>query len=109
MNAKMNSNEAKMRFIVCMFRSELKETIQREMRAAIQFVSSELHETTSCNGATETKPDPGLMQSIEEHQEIPKKAVMPVGEPRKRRRPCNLAAERRQKRRERTWEIVDPG
>jgi hypothetical protein len=28
------------------------------------------------------KPDPGMMQSIEEHQEIPKEdaAVMPVGE-----------------------------
>jgi hypothetical protein len=40
-----------------------------------------------------------MMQSIEEHQEIPKgdAAVMPVGGPRKRRRVRNLAAERRQK------------
>jgi hypothetical protein len=40
------------------------------------------------------------MQSIEEHQDIPKgeAAVMPVGEPRKRRKVCNLAAELRQKR-----------
>jgi hypothetical protein len=32
--------------------------------------------------ATETEADPGMMQSIEEHQEIPKEeaAVMPVGE-----------------------------
>jgi hypothetical protein len=46
------------------------------------------------------------MQSTEEHQEIPKgeAAVMPVGEPRKRRRIRNLAAERRQKRKERTRE-----
>jgi hypothetical protein len=29
-------------------------------------------ETTACNKATETKLDPGLMQSIEEHQNIPK-------------------------------------
>jgi hypothetical protein len=45
-----------------------------------------------------------MMQSKEEHQEIPKieAAVMPVGEPRKRRRICNLAADRRQKRTERT-------
>jgi hypothetical protein len=44
------------------------------------------------------------MQSIEENQEIPKgeAAVMPVGEPRKRCRVWNLAADRRQKRKERT-------
>jgi hypothetical protein len=62
-----------------------------------------LDETTACKEAAETKPDPGLMQSIEEHQEIPTEeaAVMPVGEPRKRHRVCNLAAERRQKRTER--------
>jgi hypothetical protein len=61
-------------------------------------------ETTACNGATETKPHPGIMQSTEEHQGIPKEeaAVLPLGEPRKRRRVCNLAAERRQKRKERT-------
>jgi hypothetical protein len=63
-----------------------------------------LDETTVCNEATETKPHPGLMQSIEERQEIPKgeATVMPVGEPRERRRVCNLAAERRLKRKERT-------
>jgi hypothetical protein len=45
-----------------------------------------------------------MMQFIEEHQEIPKEdaAVMPVGEPSKRRRVHNLAAERRQKRKERS-------
>jgi hypothetical protein len=44
-----------------------------------------------------------MMQSIEEHQDIPKgeTAVMPVGEPRKRYSVCNLAAECRQKMRER--------
>jgi hypothetical protein len=47
-----------------------------------------------------------MMQSTEEHQEIPKEeaAAMPVGELRKRRRVCNLAAERHQKRKERTRE-----
>jgi hypothetical protein len=51
-----------------------------------------------------TDPDPGLMQSTEKHQEIPKgeAAVMPVGEPRKRRRVRNLATECLQKRKERT-------
>jgi hypothetical protein len=56
-------------------------------------------ETAASQEDTETKPDPGTMQSVEEHQEIPKEdaAVMPVGEPRKRRRDRNLAAGRRQK------------
>jgi hypothetical protein len=45
-----------------------------------------------------------MMQSIEVHQEIPKgeAAKMPVGGPRNRRGVCNLAAERRQKMKERT-------
>jgi hypothetical protein len=45
-----------------------------------------------------------MMQSTEEHQEIPKgeAAVMPVAEARKRRRVRNLAAEHRQKRKEKT-------
>jgi hypothetical protein len=49
--------------------------------------------------ATKTEPDPGKMQSVEEHQKIPKEeaAVMPVGELRKRGRDRNLAAGRRQK------------
>jgi hypothetical protein len=44
------------------------------------------------------------MQSTEERQEIPKEKapVMPVLEPRKRRRFCNLAAELRQTKKERT-------
>jgi hypothetical protein len=47
-----------------------------------------------------TEPDPGMMQSTEEHQEIPKEeaAVMPIGELRKCCRVCNLAYERCQKR-----------
>jgi hypothetical protein len=59
-----------------------------------------LDETTTYQEATETEPDPGMMQSVEEHQDIPKEdaAVMPVGGPRKRRRVWNLTAERRQKR-----------
>jgi hypothetical protein len=51
-----------------------------------------------------TEPDPGMMHSTEEHEEIPtgEAAVMPVGEPRKRHRIRDLAAERHQKRKERT-------
>jgi hypothetical protein len=61
-------------------------------------------ETTAYKEVTETKLDPGLMQSIEAHQDIHKGevAVMPVEESMKRRRVCNLAAERPQKRKERT-------
>jgi hypothetical protein len=63
-----------------------------------------LDETTACNEATESEPDPGMMQSIEGHQVIPKEDVAgtPVGGPRKWRRVCNLAAECRQKMKERT-------
>jgi hypothetical protein len=99
MREDIKSVQAEMRSTLCTFRSELKETIQRQMRAAIQSVRSELDETTTCQKATETEPDPGMMQSKEGHQENLKEetAVMPVGEPRKQRRVCNLAAERRQR------------
>jgi hypothetical protein len=51
-----------------------------------------------------TEPNPGMMQSTEEHQEIPKGevAVMSVGEPRKWHRVCSLAGECRQKRKKMT-------
>jgi hypothetical protein len=104
MREEIKSGQAEMRSTVCAMRSELKETIQHELKAAMQLIRAELHETTACNEATETEPDPRMMQSIEELQEIPKKyaAVMPVGGQRKRRRVCSLAAERRQKSKERT-------
>jgi hypothetical protein len=66
-------------------------------------------ETTACHEATKAdiekiEPDPGMMQYIGEHQEVPKgeAAVMPVGGLRKRRRGRYLAAERHQKTKERT-------
>jgi hypothetical protein len=104
MNAKMDSNEAEMRSVICTFRSELKETIQHDIKAAIQPIRLELDETTAYNEATEAEPDPRMMQSTEEHQEIPKgqAAVMSVGGLSKRRRVCNLAAECCQKKKERT-------
>jgi hypothetical protein len=99
MNAKMDTNQAEMRSTVCAIRSELEEIIQHEMKAIIQPIQSELDETTDCNEATKTEPNPGMMQSTEEHQGIPKKAtaVTPVGGPRKRRRVRNLATDRRLK------------
>jgi hypothetical protein len=103
MNTKMNGNQAEMRYTVCVMWFESKETIQHEMKAVIQPIRSDLDETTTSNEATETEHDPGMMQSIEEHQENPKgeATVMPVGVPRKWRRVCNLAAECCQKRKER--------
>jgi hypothetical protein len=78
MNAKMDANQAELRSIICTFRSELKETIQHEMRASIQSVRAELDETTACREATETESDPGMMQSIEEHQETPKEDAVVI-------------------------------
>jgi hypothetical protein len=57
----IKSGQAEMRSKFCAFRSELKETIQRQMRAATQSVRSGLDETTTCREATETEHDPGLM------------------------------------------------
>jgi hypothetical protein len=106
MRENIKSSQAEMRSTVCSMRSELEQTIQHGMNSVIQHIRSGLDETTACNEATETEPDPGTKQSIEEHQEIPKgkAAVMQVGEPRKWRRVRNLAAERSQKMKERTQE-----
>jgi dihydroxyacetone kinase-like predicted kinase len=59
------SGQAEMRFTTCAFRFEMEESIQREMRALIKPVQSELDETAACNGATETEPDLQMMQPIE--------------------------------------------
>jgi hypothetical protein len=48
------------------------EAFLAEMKAIIKPIRPESDETTACNEATETKPDPGMMQSTEEHQEIPR-------------------------------------
>jgi DNA anti-recombination protein RmuC len=72
MEAKMDGNQAEMRSTICAFRSELNDTIQHKMKGIIQPIRADLDETTACNEATETKLDPGFMQSIEEHLEIPK-------------------------------------
>jgi hypothetical protein len=103
MNAKTDGKQEEM---LARMREDIKSG-QAEMRSTLDVWLMDLKdgrkETTACNGATETEPNPGIMQSIQEHQEIPKEeaAVMPVGEPRKRCRVCNLAADRCQKRKER--------
>jgi hypothetical protein len=100
MNTKMDGNQAEMRSTVCAIWSELKETIQHEMKAIIQPIQVELDEMTACHKAMEAEternePDPGMIQSIEEHQEISKEgaAVILVRGPRKQRRVCNLDAD----------------
>jgi hypothetical protein len=89
----MNSNQAEMRFTVCAIRSELKETIQHNIRAVIQPIRSELDETSTCNKVTEantekSEPDRGMMQSIAKHQVVPKEEaiVKPVKGRKKQRR-----------------------
>jgi hypothetical protein len=96
---------AEMRSTVCAMWSDLKETIQHGMKVVIKPIKAGFDDTTNCNRATHTEPDPGMMQSIKEHLDIPKEdaTVLPVGEPKRRHRVCNLAMERCQKRKERTW------
>jgi hypothetical protein len=83
-----------------------RKAYHKEMMATVDAYHERM---MACLGKTEadtekTKPDPGMMQSTEEHQEIPKgeAAVMPVREQKKQRRVRSLATERRQKWKERT-------
>jgi hypothetical protein len=97
----IRSNQAEMRSTVCAMRSELKEIIQHEMKAIIQPIWSEMRRPPTTK---QQQPNPEMMKSIEEHEEIPKEdaTVMPVIGLSKQHRVCNLAAEHHQK-------IVDLG
>jgi hypothetical protein len=93
------------------YQEDLKKMMEEMLRANQDKMDTWLiekqdgrKETTACHEATKadagrTEPEPGVMQPVEEHQEIPKEeaAVMPVRGLRKRRRDRNLATERRQK------------
>jgi hypothetical protein len=52
MREEIKFGQAEMRSTICVFRSELEETIQHGMRAVIQPIWAELDEMTACNGAT---------------------------------------------------------
>jgi hypothetical protein len=67
--------------------------------------------TVHSQEATKTKPDPEMMQSVEEHQEIPKKdaVVKPVNGRKKRRRARKPAAGRRGKPNELTQGDCESG
>jgi hypothetical protein len=47
------------------------ENLRRMMEEMLRANQDGLKETTACQEATETKPNPGMMQSIEEHKEVP--------------------------------------
>jgi hypothetical protein len=94
MDAKMDSNQASM----TKFEGKMEDIMERQMKHLM---------LATWNTHTEVKKieqDPGMMQSMEEHRDILTQdaVVMPVGEPRKRRRVRNLAAKSHQKRKERT-------
>jgi uncharacterized protein (DUF885 family) len=91
MREDIKSGQAEIRSIVVAF--------QEKIDACVASRRNDRKETMSCQETTEantekTEPDPGTMQSMEEHQDIPKEeaAVMPVGGLRKHRRDRNLAA-----------------
>jgi hypothetical protein len=96
MIAKMDGNQAEMRSI---------------FHACLTDLKDGRNETTACSEATETKPDSRLMQSTEEHQEIAKgeAVVMPVREPRKRRRVPIWRRSPARRERKGPGEIVDLG
>jgi hypothetical protein len=110
LKGKMNASQERMAANLKDLKKDTKSG-QAETRSIICAFRSEFDETTACQDATETEAIPGMMHCIEEHQEFPKKdvSVMPVEGPRKRRRVQNLAAERRQKMKERPRDIVNPG
>jgi hypothetical protein len=107
MLAKMNANTKAMREDIKSGEVEMRSIvghIEEKMNAWMANMNDGRKERTACHEATEadtekTEHNPVMMQSIGEHQEVPKEeaAVMPVGGLRKRRRDRNLAAGRRQK------------
>jgi DNA gyrase/topoisomerase IV subunit A len=105
MEAKMEANQAEMKAD----RKAYHEAMMAMLDAHHERMMDCLEKTKE--NTEKTEPDPGMMQSTEEHQEIPREeaAVLPVGEPRKRRRVCNLSAERRQRGRKGPEEIVSLG
>jgi hypothetical protein len=85
--------------------AKLDEKMEEIMEAFLTKIDAIRQKTTTYNEVTEkTEPDPDMMQSAEEHQDIPNEvaAFMPVRGLRKWRRVWKLAAERRQKPKEGT-------
>jgi hypothetical protein len=99
MNTKMDANQA------ARARMEAKlDASHKNMMAMLDVHHERIIAPLGKMEATDFKANPEEIESVMEQQEIPKEeaAVMPVREPRKRRRVRNLSAERRQKMKERT-------
>jgi lambda repressor-like predicted transcriptional regulator len=82
---------------------------QKKMQEKLKRTMEEMmvkfggHREGTKSDPEQTEPSPEMMQFVGKHQEVSTEAaVMPVGEPRKRRRNRNPDAERRQKPKERT-------
>jgi hypothetical protein len=108
MNAKMHAWGEEMDTKTEAIHAETKAMRDKTVEANVNACRKE---TTACQEATETETNSGMMQSIEENQEIPKgeSAVTPVGVPRKQRRVWNLAWSTARDGRKIPGEIVDPG
>jgi hypothetical protein len=102
LEAQANRKDNRKETIFCQKTTEARLECEKPTSAGMKICQ----ETTASQEATENEHDPGKRQSMEEHQEIPKgeASVMPVRELRKWHRVRSLAAERRQKRKERTQE-----
>jgi hypothetical protein len=90
------------------FEGKMEETMEHQMKHFLSYVDQsmknfhrELMETIET-----TEPDPRMMPSAEEHQDIPNReaTVMPIRELRKRQRVHNLAMKCRQKKQDKTRE-----
>jgi hypothetical protein len=82
-------------------RLECEKPTSADMKACQEMTAC--HEATKAD-AEKIEPDPGMMQSVVEHQEVPNEeaTMIPVRGLRKQCRDRNLAMERRQKPKERT-------
>jgi protoporphyrinogen oxidase len=99
LSAKMEAIQEKAEARMAKFEGKMEETMELRMKHLMM---------ATWNTHTETKKieqDPRMMQSVEEHQDIPTQdaVVMSVGERRKRHRVWKPAVERCQKRKDRTW------
>jgi hypothetical protein len=83
------------------FEGKMEEIMERQTKHLIMAMLNTNPE------AMKIEQDPGMMQSMDKHQEIPTQdaTVMPVREPRKQRRVQNLAVESRRERKDRTQGI----
>jgi hypothetical protein len=109
MRSKTGAIEEKMESAIYSIRSERDETIQQQVENVVTRVIHETQnlqkactDTTACHEATEadtekSEPDPGMMQSVAEHQVTPKEdaVVKPYKGRKKRHRGRKPAAGRR--------------